>query len=233
MKPEIRPLVRRLRLAPRFGWGTEAYGGAVPGVPGLTVLAVLTTMGTHTAGRVARLVVSAGDVDRVVVIGVAGGIGARTGIGDLVVPECVVDGSTGRAYEPAPLPGLQAAGILRTGDDLVLHADELSRLESEGFTALDMETAAIAEACEEAGCPWSVVRAVSDRAGIDDVDEAVAHLAKPDGSPDWAALTRFVLTQPRRVPNLVRLGKGLRVAAPASVDALLRVLPQLVEGAAG
>lgn len=232
MKPELRPLVRRLRLAPGFGVGAEAYEGAVSGVPGLTVLAVLTTMGTLAAGRIARRVVSCGDVDRVVVIGVAGGIGARTGIGDLVVPERVVDGSTGRAYEPAPLPALSAAGMLRTADELVLHAEELARLESEGFTAVDMETAAIAEASEGAGCPWSVVRAVSDRAGIDDVDEAVAHLAKPDGSPDWTALTRFVLTQPRRVPNLLRLGRGLRIAALASVDALLRVLPQLAEGEA-
>jgi nucleoside phosphorylase len=36
-----------------------------------------------------------------------------------------------------------------------------------------METAAVAEVCEERGVPWSVVRAISDRASDGSVDAEV------------------------------------------------------------
>ncbi len=51
-----------------------------------------------------------------------------------------------------------------TNDELITDLDELAALHAErGVVALDMETAAIAHACEQRGVPWSVFRAISDR----------------------------------------------------------------------
>jgi hypothetical protein len=46
----------------------------------------------------------------------------------------------------------------------------------------------------------------------------------PDGSPNLLALARFVLTQPRRIPQLVRLGHGARAATRAAAGAALAAL---------
>ncbi|UCE87523.1 MAG: nucleoside phosphorylase, partial [Deltaproteobacteria bacterium] len=89
---------------------------------------------------------------------------------------------------------------------------------------IDMETAAVAAVCERRRCPWSVFRAISDRADDGSTDAAVLALAGPDGRPDLLAVARLVLTRPRRVPQLVRLARGAtraaRVAASAAVAAL-------------
>jgi adenosylhomocysteine nucleosidase len=90
--------------------------------------------------------------------------------------------------------------------------------------AIDMETAAIAAVCDSRGCPWSAFRAISDRADDGTTDAAVLALTRPDGSPNLLALARFVLTQPRRIPQLVRLGHGARAATRAAAGAALAAL---------
>ena len=49
-----------------------------------------------------------------------------------------------------------------TNDELITELEELATLHERGVVALDMETAAIAHACEQRGVPWSVFRAISD-----------------------------------------------------------------------
>ena len=107
---------------------------------------------------------------------------------------------------------------------LLVDPNEAARLERQGVIAIDMETAAIAAVCERRRCPWSVFRAISDRADDGSTDAGVLGLAGPDGSPKLAALGRFVLIRPWRVPQLARLARGTKlatsVAASAAVSAL-------------
>ena len=87
-----------------------------------------------------------------------------------------------------------------------------------------METSAVAAVCERRGCPWSVFRAISDRAGDPGIDSEVFGLAGPDGGPNLPAVARFVLTRPWRLPKLARLARDMRnatqVAAAAAVAAI-------------
>ena len=87
-----------------------------------------------------------------------------------------------------------------------------------------METAAIAAVCERRGCPWSVFRAISDRADDGSTDAAIFGLAAPDGAPDVRAVARFLVTRPWRIPQLVRLGRGLARATQTAANAALRAL---------
>jgi nucleoside phosphorylase len=224
MRHELRPLVRPLSLR-RIGPGADAvYEGAV----GRTrVVATITRMGTLAAAQAAERVLAAGEIDHMLVVGIAGGIGASVQIGDLVVPERVLDLASSAEHRPAGLGGAAPRGTLATADGLIVDPAFFEQLAQRGVIAIDMETSAVAAVCERRGCPWSVYRAISDRAGDPGVDAAVFGLATPDGGPDLAAIARFVLTRPWRLPELVKLGRDMRIATQVAADAAVAALERL------
>ncbi len=224
MRSELRPLVRPLALR-RMRPGE---GGLLSGAIGrVEVVATTTGIGTRAAARTAGRVLDSAAVDHLVVVGVAGGIGPSVGIGDLVVPDLVIDLSSGAEHRPAPLGDTPPRGTLATSDELLVDPDEVARLARRGVVAIDMETAAIAAVCEERHCPWSVFRAISDRADDGSTDPAVFGLAGPDGGANLPALARFVLTRPWRVPQLARLARGLRLATNAAAAAAVAALEKV------
>ncbi len=221
MRSELRPLVRALSLRPAASGSSALLSGTVGRVE---IVAATTGIGTLAAARAARGVLHAAAVDHLVVIGVAGGIGPSVAIGDLVVPERVLDLATGALHRPTALGDTPARGTLATSDELLVDPDDAARLERQGIIAIDMETAAIGAVCEERRCPWSVFRAISDRADDGSTDAAVFGLAGPEGEPNLPALARFVLTRPWRVPQLARLARALRLATDAAASAAVAAL---------
>ena len=107
--------------------------------------------------------------------------------------------------------------------DLVTTAPELPALRAHGVTSLDMETAAVAAACEASDVPWTVVRAISDRASDGSVDEEVFHLSRQDGRPDPRAVLRYVARHPGRIPGLARMGRNARSATERAAAAAVEV----------
>jgi nucleoside phosphorylase len=189
MPNELRPVVRMLGLR-RTGerGGVPVYTGTVDGVE---VVATRTGIGRALAEAVTEQLLQATDVDRVIVVGIAGGLEPLSAVGELIVPEVVVVDATG----------------------------ERARLRDEGFTALDMETAAVARVCERNGIPWLAFRAISDMAGDESLGPVVMTLVNPDGSPRvWAGI-RFLLTHPHRIRRFVRLGRDAQAATIAAAEA--------------
>ncbi len=224
MRSELQPLVRRLGLRrPRAGQG-GLWSGAVGRIE---IVASLTGVGTRAAKRTAEWILDSAGADYLVVVGVAGGIGPTVAIGDLVVPALVLDLGSGATFEPQALGGHIARGTLATSDELLSDPERAARLERQGVIAIDMETAAVAAACERRGCPWSVFRAVSDRADDGSTDPAIFGLAGPDGGPNLSALARFVVTKPGRIPQLARLARGLSLATHAAAEAAASALEHL------
>ena len=217
MEHELQPLVRRLGLEP----DGSAYRGRAGAVE---VVALLTTMGMAAAAAAARRILDE-DVDWVVVVGIAGGLDQqRTKIGDLVVPEVVIDRVAGASYRPSPLGDLPLHGTISCGDELIVEPPRLAELSAQGVVALDMETAAVAAVCEDAGCPWSVFRSISDFAGEGLVDEELFAMTRPDGTADADALTRYLEANPGKTDVLVRLAQDMTVATEAAADAAIRSL---------
>jgi adenosylhomocysteine nucleosidase len=224
MKSELRPLVRMLLLrrspAPAGAGQGVVYEGEVGDV---TVTAARTGVGMAPAAAVTGGLLDAlPGVDHVVVVGIAGGIGPGQQIGDVVVPEVVVDGGTGAEHRPDPLGDQAPAGGLSTSDDLVVDPAELAAMTERGVVALDMETSAVATVCEDRGTRWSVFRAISDRPSDGLVDGAVAGLANADGSANPGAVLRFVLRHPGRIPHLARLGRDMKTATEAAATAAVQ-----------
>jgi adenosylhomocysteine nucleosidase len=228
MPSELRPLVKKLGLRPSPSpVGTRVHEGLSGSA---SVVAAMTGMGTAGAAKAARRMLDAGDVDHMMVVGIAGGIDDRLAIGDVIRPGIVIDGASGDEYRPHPLgDGADPpdGGALHTSDEFIVDPERVAALRDRGVIAMDMETAAVAAVCEELGCPWSVVRAISDRSSDGMADEAVFQLAHPDGSPNLRAVARFVLRHPGRVPQLVRLGRDAGVATNAAAGAAAEACRQL------
>jgi len=218
MPSELKPLQQALSLA-ASGRGLDAvHTGSLDD---RTVVALLTGIGTARAATRTRHLLASHAVDHVIVIGVAGGLGSDVSVGDVVVPEVVVDLASGRELRPSPLGSSVPHGRLLTSDDFITDQDELGRLRDAGAAAIDMETAAIGRVCEDQGCRWSVFRGISDDAFDPSVDEAILGLTRPDGAPDLGAVARFVAGNPTRVRLLARLGRDLKAATNGAVSAAL------------
>jgi adenosylhomocysteine nucleosidase len=216
MPSELKPLVKLLDLQPRRhrrGTGASHHGS----LDGDRVVATTCGIGTARARAATEQLLRAGQVDHVIVIGVAGGITA--GLGELVVPAVVVDAATETTYRPSALGSQPGAGILYTSDAFLTEAAVLRALSDRGAVAIDMETSGVAAVCERHGCAWSVFRGVSDDVFDPAVDDAVLALTRPDGSPNLGAVARFVAARPTRLRLLARLARDLGAATSVAASA--------------
>lgn len=219
MQPELRPLAKAVSLQTRHVGDRVVQEGRVGDDE---IVATITTMGTEAASATTEFVVRELGVDHVALIGIAGGLGADVQIGDLLVPEVVVDYDSGQETHPTPLGGSMAKGRLVTSGELILDHDILRRLASDGAAAIDMETSAVGAVCEREGLPWSVFRGISDHIRDGLIDNSVSSLAKSDGSADIGAVLKFVVCRPWRIPRLAKLGRDMNTAATAAAKALVR-----------
>jgi adenosylhomocysteine nucleosidase len=217
MPMELRALRRRLRLRK----SELGYAGRIGDRP---VIAVITGIGTALAHAATVRLLDGVEVERVIVVGIAGAIENQTPIGALVLPELVVSGADGSEHRPTPLRVGNAHGKLWTSDELLLDPALHADLRAAGVVALDMETAAIAKVCDEHDVPWSVVRAISDRAGDGSVDAEIVGLSHPDGRPNFSAVARYLVRHPDALPRLVHLAKGAKLAAARAAETAINAL---------
>lgn len=217
MHPELEPIVRKLGLEDeRDG---EQFRGRAGNVE---VVAMLTTMGMAAGADAARRMLTL-DVDLVMVIGIAGGVSqSSVKIGDVIMPEVVIERFTGRTLRPSWCHDHTPHGHLSCGDDLILDQAVLDGMHDLGVIAVDMETAAAAAVCEDAGVPWAVFRSISDYAGEGLVDQELFAMTNPDGTADIEAITRYLEANPDRIDVLTRLAHDSNLATEAASDAAIR-----------
>lgn len=221
MKHELRPLAKAVSLAPSDLGGRVVHSGKV----GATELrATIVNIGTTAATTATEFMLDHLDVDHVAVIGIAGGLGPDVQIGDLLIPEVVVNYDSGVETHPTPLGDQKAAGKLMTSGELIVDRSVLLGLVDEGAVAIDMETAAIGAVCEERGMPWSAFRGISDHIRDGLIDDALAQLMTADGSANAGKVMRYLAPKPWRVRTLAKLGRDMNVAASAAANALVRSL---------
>ncbi len=222
MRSELRPVVKAFALERSELGGTRVHTGVVGNAE---IVATTTGIGTALAAGATERLLDLAAFDRVLVVGIAGGVGPSVGIGDVVIPEVVFDVPSGKEYRPAPISGPAPRGTIVTSDDFIVEPERLAQLIADGVVAVDMETGAVAAVCASRGCPWSAVRAISDRA--EDGDDEMVALARPDGTPNGKAIARYFARHPSRIPYLLTVGRGAmkaaRNAAVAAADACARL----------
>jgi adenosylhomocysteine nucleosidase len=221
MPLELRPLRRRLGLR-------KTQLGHAGRIGDRQVVATVSGVGTALARAATVRLLDAVDVDWVIAVGIAGAIGNQIPIGTLVYPHVVVDGADGSAHHPTPLPVGTPYGKLWTTDELLVDPAQHADLRLDGVLAVDMETAAVAKVCVDRGVPWSVVRAISDRASDGTVDAEIFGLTRADGRPNWPAVGRYLVRHPGDLPRLLRLGRGSRLAAERAADAAITAVSRSI-----
>jgi len=223
MPMELAPLKRKLSLKRTTLGSLEIHAGWLGDRP---VVAIVTGIGSVLAAEGVERLVRMVDIERVVVVGITGAVDNETPIGTVILPEVVVNGATGVEYWPDQLGGGSPKGKMWTSDVLITDPDVIDHLRSDGVISLDMETAAIAEICQRRGIPWSVFRAVSDRATEVSLDDEVLRLVNRDGTLNVKQICALLVKHPGRVPPLARLAKGAKLAADHAADAAVSAASQ-------
>jgi adenosylhomocysteine nucleosidase len=218
MPMELTPLARDLGLTEVDFGGVTAHTGRVDD---RDVVAIVTGMGTELATAGIEALLDAVEVDHVLVVGITGALENETPIGTLVLPEIVVDSASGREHRPTRLGNAAHHGRMWTTDRLTTDLDVLAALREQGVVSLDMETAAIALACERRGVPWSVFRAISDRASDGSVDVEEFAMSNQDGTPNHEAIAAYLEKYPERIPKLVQMGEDATLAAETAAAAAI------------
>src|SRR5256885_8960999 len=196
MEPELKPLAKRVPLHTEEIGGRIVHSGKVGDIE---LKATITTMGTTPAKATTEFVIDSLDVDHVVLIGIAGGLGPTVQIGDLLVPEVVIDYDTKQETHPTPLGDHVAKGTLYTSGILIVDPAILQGLADGGASAIDMETSAVGEVCEARGVSWSAFRGISDHIRDSLIDDAIGGLPKPAGSADIGKLLAYLAPNPLRL----------------------------------
>lgn len=221
MTSELRPLVKYTRARRSILEGLSAYTARVAQTE---VVLVQIGMGPSSAQRATALALAQIQVDHVLVSGIAGGLHPDLVVGTVVVPEVVLDVSTGRRFHASPIRGVERNGVIASADHLVIDEEELADLQRQGVMAVEMESSGVAAACEEAGTPWTTFRAIGDRPDEGLTDDTVMSLLRPDGTSDVPAALRLMLLHPTRIPAMVRLARDSSGAASKAARTALRAL---------
>jgi adenosylhomocysteine nucleosidase len=207
MKVEMKPLVKQLSLTSSIVGGRTAWAGDVDGKD---VVATLAGVGVTPATEATEYLIDRFTPSLVVLSGIAGGIDAGLVVGDLVVPEVVIDYATGTEFRSTPVGDTVPAGRLITTDGLI---DQ----------PLLLEDAAMAAVCERRGVPWLAFRGISDLTDEGFVDDDTMTLIKADGSADVVGALKLVARKPTVIPRLIQLGKdtdlATKVAAKGAIAA--------------
>ncbi len=189
-------------------------------------IAVIVSGPGQPAARRATVALLAGHRPRCVIsAGLAGGLDPHLEHGDLLLVDRVGDGqgrwlSLQLNYQPSPDNPVQAGSLL-TVDRVIARADEKRSLGSaHGAAAVDMETLAVAEACQAAATPLVAVRVISDTADEDLPREVERLLQQRSTAAQAGAALGALARRPQSAADLWRLRNRAESAAARLGDFL-------------
>lgn len=179
-------------------------------------------MGRDRARQRIDQLLSQRDRPRVVVMaGYAGALRTGLTVGDVIIAAEVVD-EYGASW-PTSWPGKRAGRVV-SAQQLVGDSRQKrelgKRLQAD---AVDMESAAVAEACSNSGVPFGSVRVISDDADTSLSPRLARMLAGGNISP-WR-VCRELVQSPRIIGEMMRLGRNTTFAGNQLAEALRLLLP--------
>jgi nucleoside phosphorylase len=247
MEEEIAPLQARLVDGRRVAvTGAQVTVGALGGA---RVALVVTGDGAGNARRGLAAFLAAMTPERLVFLGVAGGLSASLAAGALVVGAHVVDETDGRVHagprdlvELAETLARARRGVAVTALRIADSAEDKRRLFalamtrvptdddlSERAAVVDLESAVFVSLANGAGVPWLVLRAVSDTA-VEAVPALLNRSRDAGGAVRRDRVARGLLTNPRALLPLLALRGRVRTCADNLARAVELVLGALRTG---
>lgn len=229
MESEIAPIRRKLGLQRT---GTDVSDDWTGDYRGINIISAVTRMGMESAEAATRAMFNryGNTVDHVFVVGIAGAHDVSLDIGTVVTAAGVIDARDGILRVPASTENCGASGIIYSSDQLLHDPTFLDLLDRRNVTLIDMESGAIAAVCEQQGCPYSVIRAVSDRIDSNAATYEVFELANSDGSPRYLKALLYLLKKPWKIGYLMSLAVGSNKAITAATAVLQQHVENMTTG---
>jgi adenosylhomocysteine nucleosidase len=184
-----------------------------------------TGVGAARAAAAARWLLDTHRPRLVVACGFAGALSPVLRVGDVLLASEVVepdDDLHWRTAVPVELGDLPIGRLVTVKQLAGRPAGKRTLARQAGAVMVDMESAAIAEACQERRVPCAVVRAISDELDTELSHRLVALLSGGRVAP-WRVLTA-VARSPRLAVGLWRLARDTRLAARRLADALHKLV---------
>ena len=225
---ESQSLVRALRDPVRSG---QARKPDVRGKLGShEVLIVHTGMGSSRAcERVLRLLREHPEIDCLVSAGYAGGLDPRLACGALVLATNHSDPQLLVAAQDLLGDRCQAGGLADSAFPVETCAAKARLARTSGAIAVDMETAIVAQLCQEHEVPLLSLRVISDTA-CEELPVPFSVCFDPvTERPRPAALLRFLLRNPGRVRGFARFVSSVNRSRRVLTDALIELTGVLSE----
>ena len=185
-------------------------------------------IGSDSAFRAAKQLAQRHGVDWLVSVGVSGALRLGLAPGDVVRVGLVID-EAGQRWPASALPGSPGGPELLTTfcASQVIRSPFEKKVLSDKWDALlvDMETAGVARAAQDAGVGFSVVRAISD--GLrDSIPIDIMPFLNSEGHIRYPRLILAIMARPRAIPGLAQLGARTRRASCALASYLISTLRQ-------
>ncbi|MDH3671829.1 MAG: phosphorylase [Gammaproteobacteria bacterium] len=187
-------------------------------------------MGAERARQAARSLLDAG-ATALLSWGTAGGLDPALRPGDVVLPVTVVPSAgVGLAVDAAwhmrlcrCLAGynINTGLLIQSPRVMAEPADKAELFQNTGAVAVDMESAAIAQVCNDSNKPFMVVRAIADPAGRS-IPAAVVKAMDVNGRVSLSALGLAAIGRPQLLTALLQLHKDSR-AAYATLSRIARL----------
>jgi len=187
------------------------------------VTAIHIGMGPPLTRKAANLVLDGPrPVDHMMIAGICGGLDPARPVGTVINPSSLTLHSTGSSFTHDPPGDVPLEGKLLTTEGVSLDPVLTRGFFDDGFIGVDMESAALAEVCQQRGIPWSVYRCIGDRPFDGLLDERLVRLSNPDGSGNMAEIRKLLDAEPDLVPKLEQLGRDASNAARLAAEAAVR-----------
>lgn len=159
------------------------------------------------------------DCKLIMMAGLAGGLDPALRIGEVVIA-----GAPTWLKIPA---GLRQCEIATTDRPVTTTAAKADLFAKTGAAAVDMETAIVRDWAKSKGIDFVAIRSISDTAG-DAIDPRVMNLIDAYGRTRPTHVGSYLLGNPLRLRNLLRLGRNSNLAARnlgIAVRKLIELLP--------
>lgn len=188
---------------------------------GAAVSVLQSGQGAQNAANAARTAIDRG-ATALLSIGVAGGLSQETAVGDVVVPDAVVEATRGTRIECAPawaaairdvlapLRGIHAGCLLSVPEVIGNSAARQAAADAYGAIACDMESAAIAAVAADAQVDFATLRVISD-AFRDELPEDIAEWVDSKGNARISPVLSAIMT-PARWRSLYSMAARFRLA---------------------
>ncbi len=222
MERELHPLIVH---SPRKDWKRSSLtvdGHDIQCFENGDTIAVISGMGIKRAEATARAVVKKYQPEILISAGLAGALMRTLKVGNVVVPNVIVDAASGIEYRCSVGGEVIGGGVLVSTFEIVEKKSKAELVECFHALVVDMEAAGVAKVAQEFNLGFRCVKAISDE--FDFPLPPLNRFVDADGAFQTGNFVRWLSVRPWQWMNVLMLGRNSNLAAQALCDWLAKGL---------